>query len=268
MRKVLEAAVSYAGKGLVVFAARPDGKLSYKSAKYSDGRNWGATSDLAEVRYDFTRWPRARVGLPTGIINKIVIIETDTPEGHNVDGLASLRELEAKHCALPETLTAVSPSGSVHRYFRHPGDGIKIKSSASAIGVGIDVRGDGGMVIAPPSVNPDGRSYRWLNRAPIALMPAWLIELTRERPKPRSQTTQMYVGGGDSWLRGLIRLVANAPEGQRNSILFWSACRGGEAIRDGKANEGFVTSVLLEAALRAGLDQHGAQKTIASGLNR
>ena len=71
---------------------------------------------------------------------------------------------------------AESPSGSLHHYFNWP-DGIEIKNSASGIAPGIDVRGEGGMVIAPPSVRGDGE-YRWLNDNPIADAPQWLIDLT------------------------------------------------------------------------------------------
>ena len=71
---------------------------------------------------------------------------------------------------------AESPSGSVHRYYRHPGNGIRITSRSGALARGVDVKGDGGMVIAPPSKRGDGH-YRWLNNLPIADTPDWLLEL-------------------------------------------------------------------------------------------
>jgi hypothetical protein len=144
--QILAAALDHAGHGWAVFPARPDEKCSYKSAEYSNGARWGATSDPGEVRRDFTHWPNARIGILCGV-NCIVVIETDTVTGHGVDGAASLAQLEAKQGALPQTRMVSSPSGSIHRYFRHPGPGTKIKTTASVIGAGIDVRGDGGMVI-------------------------------------------------------------------------------------------------------------------------
>ena len=149
-------------------------KKSYKSAEFSDGRPWGMTKDLEEINQDFTRWPDA-IGIPTGIVNNIFVVETDTPKGHDVDGAVSLHALEAKHGPLPATLMAESPSGSRHYYFLHPGNGIKVKTT-TAIAPGIDVRGDGGMVIAPPSRRKDGE-YRWINDLAIAVAPQWLIEL-------------------------------------------------------------------------------------------
>src|SRR5262249_49884146 len=81
--------------------------------------------------------------------------------------------LEAEHEPLPDTLMSESPSGSRHRYYNYP-KGIEIGNSTSGIAPGIDVRGEGGMVIAPPSVRGDG-VYRWLNDEPIADAPQWLI---------------------------------------------------------------------------------------------
>jgi hypothetical protein len=71
---------------------------------------------------------------------------------------------------------------------------------------------------------------------------------------------------GDGWLRGLVRTVASAAQGHRNSVLFWASCRAGDAVRDGKADEAFVVDVLLEAATHAGLPQPEAKRTIQSGM--
>ena len=117
--RVLAAALGYAALGLAVFPVPPDSKKSYKSAEHSDGRKWGATSDPAEIRI-FAHWPNARIGIRTGAVNRIVVIETDTMAGHGIDGAVSLAQLEAKHGLLPETRMACSPSDSLHRYFRHP----------------------------------------------------------------------------------------------------------------------------------------------------
>src|SRR5262249_21014399 len=175
-QQCLVAALDYAAnRSWDVFPVPPGEKKSYKSAKHSGGANWGKTRDPKQMRKDFTKWPDANVGLPTGRDSGFWVVETDTPKGHNVDGEASLRALEEKHGPLPETLMAESPSGSRHRYYNQPKE-IAIKNSTSSIGPGIDVRGEGGMVIAPPSTRDDG-AYRWLNDNPIADAPQWLIDL-------------------------------------------------------------------------------------------
>jgi predicted P-loop ATPase len=172
---MLAAALHYATeRGWDVFPAPPGKKKSYKSAEYSGGAKWGKTRDPKQIRRDFTHWKDANVGIPTGKDNGIWGIEADTLKGHNVDGIAELRKLEAKHGPLPVTLMAESPSGSRHRLFNWP-KGVEIRNSTSAIAPGVDVRGEGGMVIAPPSMRADG-VYRWLNDAPIADAPQWLID--------------------------------------------------------------------------------------------
>jgi hypothetical protein len=197
----LAARLAYAERGWDSFPAdlRGKDKKSYKAAKHSNGAKWGKTRDPAQIRRDFQRWPEAGVGIATGAESGIFITETDTPEGHNVDGEAGLRELEANHDPLPDTLMAISPSGSKHRYYKHPGGGIKIVSRSVAPGV--DVKGDGGMVIAPPSVRGDGE-YRWLNDLPIADAPQWLIDLitakgngkSQSKERPKIETAEAFKG--------------------------------------------------------------------------
>jgi hypothetical protein len=178
----LAAALSYATeRGWDIFPAPPGEKKSYKSAKHSNGAKWGKTRNPEQIRKDFRKWPDANIGIPTGKDNGFWVLEADTLKGHNVDGIASLRRLEEKHGPLPKTLMAESPSGSLHYYFNWP-KGVEIKNSASSIAPGIDVKGEGGMVIAPPSVRDDGE-YRWLNNHPIADAPQWLIDLVATKPK-------------------------------------------------------------------------------------
>jgi hypothetical protein len=258
---ILTAALRYAARSMAVFPARPDAKCSYKSAEYSDGRKWGMTRDPAEIKQDFTRWPNARIGIPTGAINKLIVIETDTEAGHGVDGSAALARLETKYGPLPETRAAVSPSGSVHRYFKHPGGGLKIKNSASVLGDGIDVRGDGGMVIAPPSVNLDGRRYRWLNKLPIADMPVWLIELTREKPRTISQRAVAAIrppidganGYGAAALESEIQALANTAPGTRNAALNRASFSLHQLVAGGELDGGVVRHRLIDASTVNGL---------------
>src|SRR5277367_2433386 len=83
-------ALCYAGQmNWVVFPAPPGKKKSYKSALYSGGRNWGATRDPDEIRGDFERWPDANIGIVCGEESGIFVVEADTLDGHDVDGIAS-----------------------------------------------------------------------------------------------------------------------------------------------------------------------------------
>jgi hypothetical protein len=280
--RILSAALRYAGRhGLAVFPACAAVKKSHKSAEHSNGAKWGASSDPAEVCRDFTRWPSARIGIPTGTINRIVVIEIDTIEGHGIDGAIALAELEDKHGELPDTLRAISPSGSIHRYFQHPGDDIKVRNSASELGDGIDVRGDGGMVIAPPSVNLDGRRYRWINKLPIAAMPAWLVELTKEKSPPAPTISQRAVaairrpigranGYGAAALEYEIQALANTAPGRRNAALNRASFCLHQLVEGGELDAGVVWDRLIDASAANGLvaddGLRSVLETIKSGM--
>jgi putative DNA primase/helicase len=271
---ILTAALDYAASGLAIFPAPPDCKKSFKCAEHSNGRAWGMTTDAAEITADFTRWPDARIGLPTGAINGIVVLDIDTVAGHGVDGAATLAGLEAKYSPLPDTLQAISPSGSVHQYIRHPGDGVKIRNSTSEIGAGIDVRGDGGMVIAPPSPG-----YRWLNQSPIAPMPDWLIEITREKPPTIRERAvaaiQRPITHGYRSIYSQRALayelaeLAIAPKGQRNTALNRASFNLHQLVADGELDGSVVEHELVSACEANGLiDDDGIRAvmaTIASG---
>jgi hypothetical protein len=185
---VPEAALFYAGLfGWTVFPAPPGTKRSHKSAKYSNGQRWGATNKSDIIRRNFKSWPKANIGIPTGPDNGFWVLDGDTAKGHGVDGVASLRRLERQYGRLPKTLMAISPSGSLHYYFKWPDDPkAVIRNTTSSVAPGVDVRGRGGMVLAPPSIKPDVGIYRFLNwGTPIADAPAWLLQLVAQKKTTR-----------------------------------------------------------------------------------
>jgi hypothetical protein len=190
--EMLACALDYAARGWQVFPVPPGAKKGYKKAEDHCGRRWGNTCDPSEIAADWARWPHANIGVACGPGSGLFVIEADTPEGHGVDGVGNLAALIARHGGLPETIEAVSPSGSRHLYFALP-DGLEIRNSEGRIAPGVDVRGDGGMVIAPPSVRPGNEMpYRWL-RPPglddLAQCPEWLLRLClhKEKEAPRKE---------------------------------------------------------------------------------
>lgn len=181
----LDAALSYVRRGWEVFPVPPGTKAGYSKDKHLTSEPWGKTKDELEVREYWRRLPKANVGVPMGIGSGIWDLECDTIEGHanlKQDGATSLAELEAKHGKLPATLMFESPSGSVHRLFRHPAGDVRIRSGPldKESFPGIDIRGDGAMAVAPPSRTLKG-TYRWLNKRRIAKAPPWLLGLVVEK---------------------------------------------------------------------------------------
>jgi hypothetical protein len=185
MTKMLDAALDYVSQGWEIFPIPPGTKAGYSIAKrgFDNERPWGKTRDEAEVREYWRRLPRANIGVAMGVVSGIFDVECDTKAGHanlKQNGEASLAKLEARHGKLPDTLMFVSPSGSVHRLFKHPGGDFKVEHSVSKLGEGIDVIGDGFMSVVPPSLKPDEGRYQWLNDVPVADAPAWLLNLVHK----------------------------------------------------------------------------------------
>ena len=239
MITVAAAAVTYAREfGWHIFPRHPDKPDSFKSKRFSDAP-WGATSDPERVKHDFECWPQARIGARTGFLPgvrvPITVVDTDTRVGgHAHDGEPELKKLEVRYGALPTTLTGRSPSGSLHRYFKHPGAGIWIRSIDSAIAPGVDIKGDNSCITVPPSINADGTYYEWLDASvPIADMPGWLIELTiKQSPTIAERASiQRPHGDGSSTSYGLralheeIEILCRAEPGHRNSALNYCAFR-------------------------------------------
>jgi hypothetical protein len=231
---MLAAVIKYAKGGWYAFPAPPGQKKSYKSAARSGGSKWGKTRDLEEIKRDWQTWPDANVGLPTGKDSGFWVLETDTQKGHGVDGIANFKALAAANGSIPDTRMAESPSGSTHYYFKWV-DGVEIKNSASRIAPGVDVRGEGGMVIAPPSVRRDG-VYKWLNDLPLAEAPQWLIDAAVEasrRPEPSStRSNQVDLEKLKAALAVLPNDSPSWTEWNSIGMALWSATGGSQEGRD------------------------------------
>jgi hypothetical protein len=255
---ILEAALAYADGSLLgirlhIFPEPPGEKRSYIAGANSPlGTRWGATNDGSVLREYWDRFPDANVAVACEE-SGIFVIEADTPKGHNVDGIASLKALTDKHGPLPETRMAQSPSGSVHHYFNYP-VGRKVWNSASVIAPGVDVRGWGGMAIAPPSKRGDGE-YVWLNDAPIADAPDWLLALVCTAKKKKSKLDEACAE------------IAATAEGRRNDVLNAVTYGLAKLVKRGQLEEKTVRERLADAALRAGLEDREIAATLDSAFN-
>gem|GEM_PF-3321772 len=270
---ILQAAQEYAARGWHVFPAPPGEKKSHKSAEHSGGRKWGATTDPAEIARDWQRWPHANVGIVCGPGSGLLVIEADTEAGHGIDGIGNLAELIDQNGPLPDTIQALSPSGSWHIYFKWP-DGWDIRNSAGLVAPGVDVRGDGGMVVGVPSVKPGhAKPYRWKNppgQFGLADCPGWLLRICVKLSQPASPSRLSIDTGGNAWadaaLRRELATLCAAPEGQRNQALNTAAFNLGQIVAGGSLSEQNVTDRLSAAALSIGLEPGETAATIKSGL--
>ena len=127
-----------------------------------------------------TKGPQDACGVQTGHFNGIFVLDLDRKD--DKDGVARLVELAAGR-NIPDTLSVLTPSGGVHLYFRLPSD-LYVPNSRSELAVGIDVRGQGGYVVAPGSPHRNGGVYQEVP-GPLADAPAWLLELVVKAPESR-----------------------------------------------------------------------------------
>ena len=163
-----------------------------------------ATTDADSVSYWWRSRPDANIGLATGTV---VVIDTDPRHG----GDRALAELENKHAKLPPTWHVATGGGGQHIYFAAPPRRAPIKNSVGQLGPGIDVRGLGGYVIAPPSRHISGQQYRWdcdPGRTLLCMLPPWLVALLDHPPAKAIPATE--------W-RALVR--DEITEGRRNDTI-------------------------------------------------
>jgi hypothetical protein len=199
----LEAALDYYDRGLMpipvhrVIAHREGKPICSCGARdgcASPGKHptmtWSQFQKRRPPREEVADWwsgDRARygVGILTGSASgNIFVLDVDVGPGK--DGDDSLRALQLAHDDLPETAEVRTGGGGLHLYFRAPPGVAVVRNSASKLGPGLDIRGEGGFVVAPPSVHASGQPYvwSWINTLAegIADAPAWLLDLVRAEP--------------------------------------------------------------------------------------
>jgi hypothetical protein len=165
MSQLLRTALAYASRGMAVFPVVPRDK---RPAVHNGVKR--ATTNADEITGWWRSTPEFNIGLATGPRSGCFVVDVDGD-----DGDASLAELVRQHGALPATAASLTGRGS-HLWFKWPDRNVRI--SAGKVAPGIDVRGDGGYVLAPPSIHPSGAIYAWSVDAPdtIAPAPQWLLD--------------------------------------------------------------------------------------------
>ena len=196
-----QAALGYVREGFAVFPLCPRDKRPIPGSRgFKD-----ASHDPADIERWWTNEPDANIGIATGAASGGVFV-IDVDDGHTDGDAASaaLGEWEAEHGELPETRVSSTGSGGRHILFRCP-PGVSIKSAAGVVDH-VDVRGDGGYIVAPPSTHPNGNMYAWEDwSADIATANDSALALARNG---RAQERKRYV------------LPEVIPEGTRVTELF------------------------------------------------
>lgn len=199
-----DAAIEYAKKGFAVFPLKYRDKVPLTRNGCKD-----ATTDAAQIKAWWQKYPNANIGLATGSVSQnVFVIDLDIDEDRGIDGYHSLEDWQREHGDFPETWTAITGRGGYHLYYRGNG---KIKNRAGIID-GVDIRGNGGYVVAPPSIHKNGNRYEW-EYSPDEFEIA------------KADNNVEYFLSHDDQKHGTAFTMPNiVAAGQRNQMLFRFAC--------------------------------------------
>ncbi len=251
--KLEQAALAYAAQGMHVFPLAPHGKTPLTAHGLED-----ATTDPMTIETWWSRWPSANIGIRTG---DLVVVDED--ELGHFDTVA--KEAGWK---IPETRVAKTAKGR-HFYFTQP-EGQRVRNTAGKLAAGIDTRGDGGYVVAPPSIHPSGAVYDWLATVEPVKMPDWIASrLVRQQPERQPLPDIPLFGTtpyGERALKDEIANVANAPEGTRNDTLNTAAFALGQLVGGREIDQSDAWRSLEAAASHCGLPPTEVRKTLTSGF--
>src|SRR2546425_22943 len=214
MASMDEAIHDYIGRGWSIIPIRPGDKrplvrweeFQLRRPLEEEARGW------------FRTRPDAGIGVVTGAISSLVVIDLDLRHGGDV----GLEDLERQHARLPITVECRTGGGGRHLYFAHPGGLIRNKVGLAP---GVDLRGDGGYVVAPPSVHSSGVRYAWVEghgpeSMAIAPLPDWVLRRAVEEPSRRRHPVAY-------WRR---RVSDGVSAGERNNTI---ASLAGHMLRQG-----------------------------------
>jgi hypothetical protein len=228
-----------------------------------NGRN-SATKDPAIIHEWWRRCPEANIGIVTGPESGLVVVDIDPQHGGHPDRLPG---------NLPRTLGVNTGGGGWHYHLAHPGEGIKFPQELPSR-PGVDMKADGGYVVAPPSLHISGERYAWKfppETIPLAPCPDWLLNLIKPpSPRPNVSVALHKIGkvgayGRAALSRELARL-AQAPEGSRNIALNKAAFSLGKLVAGAHLDEDTVINLLCTVGGNIGLGEKEVRATVKSGM--
>lgn len=245
---MLDAALSYAHLGLAVFPLVEGAKNPATAKGFKN-----ASTDEKTVRTWWTRNPNYNIGIACG--NGTMVIDLDVDEAKDEDGTATLRKWEDDNGKLPETATAVTGRGGLHMLYRIDGE---VRCSANPK-LGVDVRGDGGYIVAPPSIHPNGTQYAW-ERDPRKHEIA-------EADGNVMAFIEFVQGKKDDESNKALSVPGEIESGGRNNTLFKMAC---SLQSKGLSNSAILAAVMAENAEKCNppLPQSEVRRLVESALTK
>lgn len=264
---MLAMALEYVCLGWSVIPIRPrDKKPLIKWEAYQQRQ---PTED--ELRRWFTEWPDANIGIVTGSVSGMIVLDFDGSEGAKAISRLGIKDIHTP---------VVQTGNGAHFYLKHPGD--LVRNYVKRV-PGLDLRGDGGYVVAPPSVHASGRRYTFVPgrtfAAPLIEAPTEVLLLITAPMAKASEPTgnvqslrpavapSIQPAYAQAALQREAGRVISALEGCRNDALNRAAFSLGQLIGAGELGREDVESTLMRTAVASGLPQAEALRTIESGLS-
>jgi len=206
MSEFIDYAIEYSNRGWSVFPLKAKDKTPLTQNGCKD-----ATTNQDIIKDWWSKWPNANIGIATGQVSKgLIVIDLDIDEEKGLNGVDSLDEWSQENGCFPQSWQTVTGRGGNHLLFTCDRP---VKNKVNCL-PGVDVRGDGGYIVAPPSIHPNGNSYEW----------EWYdgdCELA-----PIDETLEFFLSGG--YAGGIAKERFEMPEtvnkGGRNDMLFRMAC--------------------------------------------
>lgn len=207
----MDAALSYADRGwqvLPLYEIR-SGRCSCGTACASPGKHprlrhglEDASADPDKIKTWWDQWPNANIGIRTGRESNLWVIDVDTKKSVEVapgvvipEGESSLQALENDYGTIPDTLTSRTGSGGYHYLYEYPGDDGVYPNRAGFV-PSVDIRGEGGYIVAPPSNHLSGSRYEWVDEGDRVIpAPRWIVEY-QARPEVEAFVELDTVGEG------------------------------------------------------------------------
>lgn len=249
MDMVVDLALELAARGWAVFPCRDDKRPMRPRSDGGTGFK-DASRNPEQIRELWQRWPGPLIGIATGPLSDLAVLDIDAKHP------AALTWLTRHDNMLGNPWRVKTRSGGWHLYYANvPG----VRCSAARPIPGVDVRGYGGYVIFWDTISPD---QLWLRP-----FPQWLItEIWPPKKLVRRTTVSDTITPG-AFLPPLLAAVERAPEGSRNNILYWAACRCRERISEGEITRQDALRWLFAAANYAGLPVPEIWATLRSALD-
>lgn len=193
----LRCALLYRKQGFSIIPLKKDKKPYFPWTEYQT-----RVATEKEIRDWFEEYPDANIGIITGEVSGIVVIDVDASHG----GMNTIQGLQ-----MPDTPVVLTGGGGLHFYCKHPGDKKISNFQAREDLPGVDLRGDGGYVVAPPSTHQSGRDYAWedgreIDSKPLAELPDWAYTEVGEK----TPVKDLYSGvGAGNRNQSLARIVGS-----------------------------------------------------------